>query len=177
MKPSVVRENTANGRILLVGIGDFGCNRVNKMVKSSGWFLACTVSMCILYNCSEVGIIAGLQSVEMGFLTPLCTEVWSSGGLPRPGTMHMCVLCSHFTWLDPFWASNSWWLRMSVQRNWIKFRHNMLVRHPSTTLNLALYDTALDKELKLINGGVVIWQNIPNRDCLYFLFLILINPV
>lgn len=31
--------------------------------------------------------------MEMGFLTPSCTEEGSSGGLPCPGTMHMCVCC------------------------------------------------------------------------------------
>lgn len=44
MKPSVMRENKANGRILLVGIGDcFGCGRVYKMVKVADFWLALSV--------------------------------------------------------------------------------------------------------------------------------------
>lgn len=41
----------------------------------------------------------------------------------------------------------------------------MLVRHPATTPNLGLYNMTLDKEFKLIDGGVS-WQNILNCDCL-----------
>lgn len=98
---------------------------------------------------------------------------WTS---PSWHNAHVWVLCSHYTWLDPFWSTNSWWLGMSVevQSSWIKFK--MLIRHPSTAPDLALYNTALDKEFKLINGGVI-WQNDPNCDCLHFFCLILINPV
>lgn len=55
-----------------------------------------------------------------------------------------------------------WWqgVSLEVERSWIKLRQNMLFRHPATTPNLGLYMT-LDKELKLLDGGVS-WQNNPN---------------
>lgn len=46
---------------------------------------------------------------------------------------------------------------------------NILVRHPATTPNLGLYNMTLDKEIKLIDGGVS-WQNIPNCGCLQLYF-------
>lgn len=177
-------ENTTNGRILLTGIWVFLTVRwyCRSWVKSSGWILACPVSRYLLYNCSEGGefrvTFAGLQPTEMGFPSPVRTEVWRLqpwGRCPAwCDTQHACCVhphttpgLFHFGQVIPM----CWWQGMSVEveRNWIKLRQNVLVRHPTTAPNWGLSNVTLDKEFKLVDGGVN-WQNIPNCGCLQLYF-------